>query len=132
MNPRPSIPPTTPPLILCIDDADVALRVRKILLGTEGYNVLTASSGEEGLEIFRQNSIELVISDHFLTGRSGTEIAREMRALKPEVPILIISAALEKPEGLEFADGFLAKGGAPEILLDTIAQLLAYRVQIGQ
>ena len=46
MNPRPSIPPTTPPLILCIDDADVALRVRKILLGTEGYNVLTASSGK--------------------------------------------------------------------------------------
>ena len=65
MNPRPSIPPTTPPLILCIDDADIALRVRKILLGAEGYNVLTASSGEEGLEIFRQNSIELVIADHF-------------------------------------------------------------------
>ena len=55
-----------------------------------------------------------------------------MKALKPEVPILIISAAIEKPEGLEFTDGFLAKGGAPEILLDTIAQLLAYRVQIGQ
>ena len=125
MNPRPSIPPTTPPLILCIDDADVALRVRKILLGTEGYNVLTASSGEEGLGIFTQNPIELVIADHFLTGKSGTEIAREMKALKPEVPILIISAALEKPEGLEFADGFLAKGESPSALLDTIAHLLA-------
>lgn len=125
MNPRPSIPPTTPPLILCIDDADVALRVRKILLGTEGYNVLTASSGEEGLGIFTQNPIELVIADHFLTGKSGTEIAREMKALKPQVPILIISAALEKPEGLEFADGFLAKGESPSALLDTIAHLLA-------
>jgi CheY-like chemotaxis protein len=125
MNPRPSIPPTTPPLILCIDDADVALRVRKLLLGTEGYNVLTASSGEEGLGIFTQNPIELVIADHFLTGKSGTEIAREMKALKPQVPILIISAALEKPEGLEFADGFLAKGESPSALLDTIAHLLA-------
>ncbi len=48
-----------------------------------------------------------------------------MKALKPQVPILIISAAMEKPEGLEFADGFLAKGGAPEILIDTIARLLA-------
>jgi hypothetical protein len=48
-----------------------------------------------------------------------------MKALKPQVPILIISAALEKPEGLEFADGFLAKCEAPEILLDTIVHLLA-------
>ncbi len=125
MNSPPSIPAARSPLILCIDDADVALRIRKILLGTEGYNVLTASSGEDGLEIFRQNPIELVIADHFLSGKSGTEIAREMKALKPEVPILIISAALEKPEGLEFADGFLAKCEAPEILLDTIVHLLA-------
>ena len=87
--------------------------------------MLTASSGEDGLGIFRQNPVELVIADHFLSGKSGTEIAREMKALKPQVPILIISAALEKPEGLEFADGFLEKGEAPEILLETIAHLLA-------
>ncbi len=48
-----------------------------------------------------------------------------MKALKPQVPILIISAAVEKPEGLGFADGFLAKGEAPKILLETIARLLA-------
>ncbi len=77
------------------------------------------------MELFRQHPVELVISDHFLSGKSGTEVAREMKVLKPEVRILIISAALEKPEGLEFADGFLAKGEAPEILLDTIARLLA-------
>src|SRR5271169_5707170 len=102
------------PLILCIDDAEVALRVRKLLLGHEGYNVLTASSGEDGMEVFKQNPIELVIADHFLSGRTGVEIAREMKEMRPEVPILIISAALEKPEGLEFVDGFLAKGEAPE------------------
>ena len=112
------------PLILCIDDADVALRVRKLLLGHEGYNVLTASSGEDGLEIFKQNRIELVIADHFLSGKTGVEIAREMKELRPEVPILIISAALDKPDGLEFVDGFLAKGESPDLLLDTIAQLL--------
>lgn len=36
-----------------------------------------------------------------------------------------LSGAVEKPEGLEFADGFLAKGEAPEILLDKIVQMLA-------
>lgn len=113
------------PLILCIDDADIALRVRKLLLGSEGYNVLTANSGEDGLELFKQNPVELVIADHFLSAKTGTEIAREMKDLKPEVPILIVSAAIEKPDGLEFADGFLAKGGEPSILLETIARLLA-------
>jgi CheY-like chemotaxis protein len=125
MNSPPSIPGTKPPLILCIDDFEVALRLRKLLLGIEGYKVLTASSGEEGLAIFRQNPVELVISDHFLSGKSGTEIAREMKELKPQIPILILSGASEKPEGLEFADGFLAKGEASEILLETIARLLA-------
>jgi len=125
MNSPSSIISVTLPLILCIDDAEVALRVRKLLLGSEGYNVLAASSGEEGLELFKRNPIELVIADHFLSDKSGTEIAREMKALKPEVPILIISGAFEKPDGLEFTDGFLSKCEPPEILLDAIASLLA-------
>ena len=77
MNSTSSTISVKPPLILCIDDADIALRVRKLLLGSEGYNVLTADSGEEGLELFRQNPVELVIADHFLSGKSGIEIARE-------------------------------------------------------
>ncbi len=124
MNSVPSIIAAKPPLILCIDDADIALRVRELLLGREGYKVLTANSGEEGLELFKQNPIELVIADHFLSGKTGIETAREMKELKPEVPILIVSAASEKPEGTEFADGFLAKGEPPTVLLDRIAHLL--------
>ena len=113
------------PLILCIDDDDISLRVRKFLLASVGFNVLTANSGEGGFELFKQHPIELVIADHFLTDKTGTEIAREMKELKPEVPILIISAAAEKPDGIEFADGFVAKGEPPRLVLDTIADLLA-------
>ena len=126
MNSPSSIASAKSPLILCIDDADVALRVRKLLLGHEGYNVLTAASGEEGLELFKRNPIQLVIADHFLSAKTGTEIAREMKELKPGIPILIISAAVEKPDGLEFADAFLEKGESPTVLLDTIAHLLAH------
>jgi len=110
---------------LCIDDADIALQVRKLVLGSEGYNVLTAISGEEGLEFFKHQPVELVIADHFLSGKSGTEIAREMKELKREVPILIVSAAL-KPDSLEFADGFVAKREPPHVLLDAVAHLLAH------
>ncbi len=125
MNSAPRTIAVKPSLILCIDDSEIGLRIRKLLLGSEGYNVITANSGEEGLELFKQNPVELVIADHFLSGKTGGEIAREMKELKPEVPILIISAAMEKPGGLEFADGFLAKGEPANIQLETIAHLLA-------
>jgi CheY-like chemotaxis protein len=117
------------PLILCIDDAEVALRVRKILLSSAGYDVLTAPSGEEGLELFRQNAVDMVIADHFLSDKSGAEIAAEMKQIKPEVPILIVSAAAEPPKGLEFADSFLSKGEGPDALLERIAQLFQQRPQ---
>ena len=119
--------PSETPKVLCIDDAEIALRVRKLLLSSAGYSVLTASSGEAGLELFKQNDVELVIADHFLTDKTGAEIAREMKELKPEVPILIVSAASEEPSGLEFADGFLSKGEGPDSLLDAIARLLRDR-----
>jgi two-component system, OmpR family, alkaline phosphatase synthesis response regulator PhoP len=112
------------PLILCIDDAEIALRVRKLLLTSAGYSVLTAASGEEGFEMFKQQPVELVIADHFLSDKTGAEIAREMKEWKPDVPILIVSAAPEEPGGLEFADGFLSKGEGPDTLLDKIAVLL--------
>lgn len=117
-------PSSRQPLVLCIDDAEVALRVRKLLLANAGYQVLTAPSGEEGLRLFLENPVELVIADHFLSDKSGSEIAAEMKELKPEVPILIVSAASEPPSGLEFSDGFLSKGEGPDALLETIAALL--------
>jgi two-component system response regulator CpxR len=112
------------PVVLCIDDDDLALRVRKLLLSSAGYHVLTASSGEDGLDVLKHNTVHLVIADHFLSARTGTEVAREMKELKPEVPILIVSGTDEAPSGLEFADGFLPKAEPPDVLLSALARLL--------
>ena|SRR5664279_2697185 len=114
------------PLILCLDDAEIAVRVRQ-WFAVSGYELLTAKSGEDGLELFRQNAVALVISDHFLCGKTGAETAREMKKLKPEVPILIVSGAAGKPEALEFADGFVPKCEPPDILLELVIALLINR-----
>lgn len=119
----PSVGPEHP-VVLCIDDDELALRVRKLLLSSAGYDVITASSGEAGFEMLKQNPVNLVIADHFLSAKTGTEIAKEMKELKPEVPILIVSGSDEAPGGLEFVDGFLPKAEAPNVLLDTMARLL--------
>jgi CheY-like chemotaxis protein len=116
--------PLPHPLILCIDDSEIGLRVRKMLLASLGYEVLTATTAKEGFELLKKNPVALVIADHFLSVDSGTDTTREMRRLKPEVPILVFSGALEKPPSLECADYFLSKGGPPDALLDAIARLL--------
>ncbi len=123
---RPLSPDSVRPTILCIDDAEIALRVRKLMLTIAGYDVVTAASGEQGLAVFKRDGVDLVIADHFLTEKTGTEIAREMKTIKPHVPILIVSAAADTPEGIEFADGFLSKGESPELMLETIARLLKH------
>ena len=125
MNPASSSTPAESSLVLCIDDGDIALHVRQMLLTSAGYLVLTAKSGEVGLELFKKYPVELVVADHFLSGKTGTEIAKEMNSMKPDVPILIFSGAIDRPEGLEFADGFLTKCEPPEVLLHTVALLLA-------
>src|SRR5262249_31440040 len=107
-----------------VDDAEVTLRIRQLLLSGAGYSVLTASSGEEGLALFKQYPVNLVVADHFLSDKTGVEIAGEMKQLKPKVPILIVSAATVEPPDLEFADGFLSKGEGPEALLQSISDLL--------
>jgi CheY-like chemotaxis protein len=110
--------------ILCVDDAEVALQVRKLIFQHAGYDVVTARSGEEALEIFQREHVDIVIADHFLSNKSGTEIAREMKEVRPLVPILLVSAAAELPPGLQFVDGFVPKGETPDTLLKTISQLL--------
>lgn len=98
--------------------------VRKMIFQHAGYEVVTANSGETALEIFESEPVDIVLADHFLSGKTGTEIAREMKQRKPQVPILIVSAAAEKPAGLEIVEGFVPKGEAPESLLHIIADLL--------
>jgi CheY-like chemotaxis protein len=112
------------PIILCIDDYVTAGVVRKAMLESQGYRVLIAESGEEGLEVVRQQPVDLVISDHYLQGKTGGQIAREMKALRPELPIVLLSGAVERPEGSEYADAFLCKAEAPYMLFNTIAELL--------
>ena len=111
--------------ILCIDDDEVALQVRKLVLESAGYSVLTARGGEEALKIFDSGTaVDLVLSDHFLQGQTGAQVTAEMKRLRPDVPVVILSGAVSEPEGLGHADLFLPKAGGPAELLQALAALL--------
>lgn len=113
-------------LILCVDDEAVGLLVRKTLLEKAGYRVLTAPDGPRGLEMFDQQPVEAVILDYSMPGMHGGEVALRMRATKPEVPILLLSAYTTLPgDVLERVDLYMTKGEGPQLLLQKLHQMLS-------
>jgi CheY-like chemotaxis protein len=113
------------PLILCIDDEELGLRVRGIVLERAGYRVLTATDGATGLEIFGREQVEGVVLDYFMPGMNGSEVATELRRLRPEVPIILLSAYINLPaEVLRMVDWTILKGDGPEVLLAKVRELL--------
>jgi len=89
-----------------------------MLLERAGYRVLTALDGPAGLEIFSTEPIQAVVLDFSMPGMSGGEVAASMRRIKPEVPILMLSAYTSlPPEVHQFVTLSMTKGeGAPALL----------------
>ena len=120
-------PSTVSRTILCVDDEAGALLVRKAVLKSAGYKVITALNAGDALAILRSSDIHLVITDHLLPGVTGIEMARQMKSAKPDLPILLLSGVVDPPDGIECVDKFLGKTEGAEKLLETIAGLLRYR-----
>jgi CheY-like chemotaxis protein len=110
------------PSILCIEDDETHLRLRKAVLEKAGYGVLSASSGSEALEIFREAPVCLVLSDHMLRGTAGTELAREMKKIKPDVPIVLYSGRV--PGTMKNVDAFVSKGESVSFFLMLIREFV--------
>ena len=112
-------------VILCVDDDHTALTVRRLLLSIRGYAVLTATSPKAALGLFNCNHVDLVITDHLLQDGTGRELTLQLKRLKPEVPIVLLTAWANMPPGYEQADRLLSKGITPEEFLAEIASLLS-------
>jgi CheY-like chemotaxis protein len=112
--------------ILCIDDDGSELEARKELLENSGYDVLTAQSAGDGLALFASHVIDAVIVDYQMPAMNGDRAASQMKRIKPNVPILMLSAHTELAQDkLAHVDGFLCKAESwPTILsaLDTLLQ----------
>ena len=110
--------------LLCVDDNQTALHIRKLVLESAGYSVLVAGDSTTAMELFSSSAVDLVVSDHFLQDGTGVELASAMKRLKPDVPIVIISGVVEPPEGIEHADLFIPKTDSPPQMLQKLSELL--------
>lgn len=114
--------------VLLIDDNAVQAATRQTILKRAGYFVIPVLSPERALEQFRQNDfpseINLVITDHIMPGMSGSEFVRQLREIKPDLPVLVISGMEEAEEeyaGLNVL--FRLKPLLPDHLLASVDRL---------
>jgi CheY-like chemotaxis protein len=108
-----------------VDDEKVGLRVRKIMLEGAGFEVLTATSGEQGLALLQAHHVDLVVLDYYMPGMNGGDVAAELRRRKPDLPIIFLSAYFSlPPAALELANAFITKGDPPDVLINKIEQLI--------
>ncbi|MBU0597084.1 response regulator [Patescibacteria group bacterium] len=77
--------------ILCVDDEENVLHSIKRTLAMEKYNVLTATSGAQGLEILKTEEVDLVISDQKMPNMSGHEFLKIVRENHPECIRIMLS-----------------------------------------
>ena len=114
--------------ILLIDDNRDGLLIRRALLEEQGYSVEVAPAGEEGLNRFAAVAFDLVVTDYRMPGMNGVEVIRQIRQIRPEEPIVLLSGFVE-PLGLTEentgADAVISKSSnEPAHLIRAIKRLL--------
>ena len=118
----PAVPAGT--TVLVIDDERHVLQVARLVLESQGYHVVTAASGQEGLEAFAAQPVDLVLLDLLMPDMSGQAVLERLRADGHTVPVLLSSGCLdERPHTLQpdLAQGFLPK----PYHIDELARLVA-------
>ena len=97
----------TKPIILCVDDEQIpepcaALFCRK------GYEVVPAASGKK-LSKSCPRATSTVLIDQLMPGMVGTELTRQIKLVRPDMPVIIISGVNELPPDANLADRFISK-----------------------
>jgi nitrogen-specific signal transduction histidine kinase len=116
--------------ILVVEDDLTILNLAAVTLRSEGYEVLTASTPLEALQIFERHGtrIDLVLTDIMMPDMTGTEMARKMRSVCPEVKLLFMSGySDEHVKALDFAGEqlrFMMKPFSPAELAKLVANCL--------
>jgi PAS domain S-box-containing protein len=105
--------------VLIVDDEAALARIGERRLASLGYRVTAAMSGTEALSIFWQDpqAFDLVVTDYTMPGRNGVQLALELRAIRNDIPIILITGNIEG-----FAAEVLAEAGIRRAMLKPLTE----------
>jgi two-component system chemotaxis response regulator CheY len=125
-----SLEELAPSMILLVDDDADIRSLTRTFLEHEGYSVFSSGDAERAAQIFRSvPQIDLLVTDLYMPGRSGMELGRQLKGIRQELPVLLISGGLVVEEQMvkmqEEGWSFLAKPFRLTELLATVHRILA-------
>ena len=119
--------------VLVVDDDPVILKLLEVNFEMEGFTVLTAKDGEEGIEVARADQPDLIVSDIMMPKKSGLELVTELKSdpATSGIPIILLSAKAQNADvrsGMDAgADDYVTKPFEPLDLVDRVNRLLETR-----
>ncbi len=115
------------PKILCVDDQAENLRIRAMLLEQFGCEVVQVQDHRGALRALTENGVDLMVIDyHLAAGETGEDIARDVRAMRPDLPLVMLTGDAKLPESAsDCVDAVVIKGVSnPGSLMDLIEKLV--------
>ena len=116
--------------ILLVDDEEVVVRTLRPILLSYGYSVLTASTGEDGLQIAEKQKPDLIFLDVILPGIKGRDVCQRLKnnAKTRDIPVVFLTAK-DSPEDIQAekevgAQAHLTKPVSPKQLIETVENIL--------
>jgi DNA-binding NtrC family response regulator len=117
--------------VLIVEDDDVFLRPLRRALELGGFDVLTAGSGEEALDLLKREDVDLALTDQRLPGMDGVAVVRQLKAEHPEVGVVVMTAYGTIGAAVEAtrlgAEDYLVKPFEPEEILLVLRRALEFR-----
>ena len=113
--------------ILLVDDDESIQLLYREEFQDEGYEVVSAINGEDALIRFQEDLPDLVILDIQMPGMNGIEVLRQMKMLKPAVPVILSSAYHEYKQdlGVWASDEYVVKSADVDDLKQAVRKLMA-------
>ena len=113
-------------IILCVDDNELELSVLKFMLSTNGYRVLSATTGQEAVSIFSGTQVDLVLADFAMPQMNGSQLVERLKQIASHVPMILLGEPQKMGSELHRADAMLAKKNcSPLELLERIKVMSA-------
>jgi len=110
--------------LLLIDDEEAIVRVLSMSLRSDGYDVVVAHSGEEGINVFRKESPDIVLTDIKMPGMDGIEVLKRIKNFAPDTEVIIITGHGDMHSAIEAlkldASDFINKPVRDEVLAITL------------